>query len=208
MTWFNNVDFSKVTVKHRWNGMADRFDVEQGILSCWNVTGDIDLLYKKVMDGDMSKDDIANFLLGLKTIYDAKFDTTFNDFEESIHNDCKKEQELKRKIEASQAKIDALMLEYCPDEVTGEQMEEYSKHQVAVDLPAETVRTNLDIIIKSSRHLVDKQFVEVSTGKKYTFVGVIVGSDDYYYGMSSKKNGLVQLSCAGSINGYGFELIE
>jgi len=32
-------------------------------------------------------------------------------------------------IKAKQAKIDALMFEYCPDEMTKEQVEEYAKHQ-------------------------------------------------------------------------------
>lgn len=34
------------------------------------------------------------------------------------------------KIASLQAKIDALMLEYCPDEITLEQMEEWASHQV------------------------------------------------------------------------------
>lgn len=32
----------------------------------------------------MSKDDIANYLLGLKTIYEAKFNEAFNTFEELV----------------------------------------------------------------------------------------------------------------------------
>lgn len=60
----------------------NRFDLEQNILKCWNVTEDIDLLYRRIMDGpDMSKDEIANYLLGMSTIYNAKFDETFNQFE-------------------------------------------------------------------------------------------------------------------------------
>ena len=49
--------------------MADRFDLEQHIMKCWNVTEDIDLLNYNVLEKDMSKDEISNFLLGLKTIY-------------------------------------------------------------------------------------------------------------------------------------------
>ena len=33
-------------------------------------------------------------------------------------------------LQAKQAKIDALMLEYCPTEITKEQFEEWGKHQV------------------------------------------------------------------------------
>lgn len=39
--------------------------------------------------------------------------------------------------QARQAKIDALMLEYCPDEMTPEQLEEWGRHQSAV--PARSV---------------------------------------------------------------------
>lgn len=34
------------------------------------------------------------------------------------------------KIEELQARIDELMLEYCPEEMTAEQLEEWAKHQV------------------------------------------------------------------------------
>ena len=112
--------------------MSNRFDVEQGILSCWHVIDDIDLLYKQVMDGNPSTDDIANALLGMKAIYEMRFNAMFKDFEDSIGKDWEKERELKRQLDAKQARIDELMLEYCPDEVTDEQWDEYQKHQRVV----------------------------------------------------------------------------
>jgi hypothetical protein len=57
--------------------MIDRFDFEQNILRCWNITDDINTLYKRVMDDDISKDDIANVLCGIITLYNLKFDETF-----------------------------------------------------------------------------------------------------------------------------------
>jgi hypothetical protein len=42
---------------------------------------------------------------------------------------------LKAKLAAKQARIDELMMEYCPDEMTEEQLEEWSKHQRAVKVP-------------------------------------------------------------------------
>jgi hypothetical protein len=66
--------------------MTDRFDLEQHIMKCWNVTEDIDLLFKNVCEKDMSTDDIANFLLGMKTIYEAKFNELFDDFGKLIEN--------------------------------------------------------------------------------------------------------------------------
>ena len=62
--------------------MSDRFDVEQGILSCWTIIEDIQLLTENVMDGKMDNDGISNYLIGLKTIYGLKFDKCFNNFEE------------------------------------------------------------------------------------------------------------------------------
>jgi len=64
--------------------MADRFDLEQHIMKCWNVTEDIDLLNYNVLEKDMSKDEISNFLLGLKTIYQCKFEDLFDNFGELI----------------------------------------------------------------------------------------------------------------------------
>lgn len=66
--------------------MADRFDLEQNIMKCWNITEEIDLLYKNVLEKDMSTDDISNFLLGLSTIYNAKFAELFDNFSELIKN--------------------------------------------------------------------------------------------------------------------------
>ena len=39
-----------------------------------------------------------------------------------------------RKIEELQAKIDSLMLEYCPQEMTEEQVANWGKHQVKSDI--------------------------------------------------------------------------
>ena len=36
---------------------------------------------------------------------------------------------LRQQLSAAQARIDELMLEYCPEEMTNEQIAEYEKHQ-------------------------------------------------------------------------------
>jgi hypothetical protein len=52
----------------------DRFDLEQSILKCWSVTEDIELLYENVMENDeLTKDDIANTLLGIQNLCELKF---------------------------------------------------------------------------------------------------------------------------------------
>ena len=62
----------------------DRFDLEQNIMKCWNVIEDIDLLYENVMENDMSQDDIANALLGLRVMYEMKFQKLWDNFETLI----------------------------------------------------------------------------------------------------------------------------
>jgi hypothetical protein len=64
--------------------MSDRFDLEQHIMKCWNVTEDVDILNYNVLEKDMSRDEISNFLLGLKTIYNAKFEDLFDNFSKLI----------------------------------------------------------------------------------------------------------------------------
>ena len=67
----------------------NRFDLEQQILSCWRITDDIGLLQKAVLEGklddqELTKDEISNYLLGLETIYNMKFQELFNTLETMI----------------------------------------------------------------------------------------------------------------------------
>jgi uncharacterized protein YeeX (DUF496 family) len=64
--------------------MTDRFDLEQQIMACWNVTSDIDTLSEGVLESDMTTDQIANILLGMKQLYELKFDKMFRTFEAMI----------------------------------------------------------------------------------------------------------------------------
>lgn len=69
------------------------FDFEQEIMKAWHVVDDINLLYENVMETDMSKDDIANVLLGLESIYNMRFEKVFNTFEDL----CKEYHAMRRK---------------------------------------------------------------------------------------------------------------
>lgn len=65
--------------------MTDRFDLEQQIMNCWTIIEDIKLLDKNVLEGkleggEMTKDEISNYLLGLESIYDLKFQQMFDTF--------------------------------------------------------------------------------------------------------------------------------
>ena len=59
-----------------------QFDLEQGIMSCWNVTSDLEVLFEELVENDnFTRDDASNFVLGLQRIYESKFDKTFRTFE-------------------------------------------------------------------------------------------------------------------------------
>ena len=61
-----------------------RFDLEQDIHDCWNITKDIDTLLVGVVEQDLTRDQIANILLGMQELYSLKFDRLFTTFEEMI----------------------------------------------------------------------------------------------------------------------------
>jgi hypothetical protein len=69
--------------------MSDRFDLEQQILDCWKIIDDIKLLDKNVLEGkveggNLTNDDISNYLLGLESIYELKFQQMFATFGDLI----------------------------------------------------------------------------------------------------------------------------
>lgn len=71
--------------------MTDRFDLEQQILDCWKIIDDIKLLDKNVLEGkteggSLTQDEISNYLLGLESIYELKFQQVFNTFSELVKN--------------------------------------------------------------------------------------------------------------------------
>ena len=66
--------------------MTNRFDFEQQIMTCWNVVEDVKALNCQMQDvGNMTPDQVANYLLGLETIYQVKFEQLFAMFETMVH---------------------------------------------------------------------------------------------------------------------------
>ena len=51
----------------------DRFDLEQLILKNWEITTEIKHLRELISDGKPTQDQLENYLLGLETIYEVKF---------------------------------------------------------------------------------------------------------------------------------------
>jgi hypothetical protein len=65
----------------------DRFDLEQKILGCWNITDELIILSEYVMEnGTLDRDKIVNILIGMKCLYDLKFQDCFDLFETMIQD--------------------------------------------------------------------------------------------------------------------------
>ena len=70
--------------------MKDRFDLENEIMGCWRVTEDLQHLLEHIDKGVFSSlsssdtDDLANIIMGLKHIYDMKFQVMFDTFGECL----------------------------------------------------------------------------------------------------------------------------
>jgi hypothetical protein len=62
----------------------NRFQLEQQIMNCWQVCDDIDAVYQVGGYREMTEDELANALLGLKTIYQLKFEILMQTFETMI----------------------------------------------------------------------------------------------------------------------------
>jgi hypothetical protein len=95
---------------NKWAEMKDRFDFEQALLECWKITDEIGLLNKNVLEGkiggdEMSQDEISNFLLGLETIYEHKFDVLWNGFETVVMNIVRENSILNEEVSALRTQL-------------------------------------------------------------------------------------------------------
>jgi hypothetical protein len=72
-----------------------QFDLEQAIIRLWGMDEDINLLYENVMEKNPTNDDIANTLLGLKSLMQLRGEKCFELFETFIreHYELKKQNE-------------------------------------------------------------------------------------------------------------------
>jgi len=58
-----------------------QFDLEQAIIRLWSTDEDINLLYENVMEKNPTNDEIANTLLGLKSLMHMRGEKCFELFE-------------------------------------------------------------------------------------------------------------------------------
>jgi len=67
----------------------DRFDLETDIMNCWSIVEDIKELNRCMLDRrKMTEDEISNYLLGLQTIYQVKFERLFETFEKLVQQNA------------------------------------------------------------------------------------------------------------------------
>jgi len=59
----------------------DRFDFEQQIMDCWKVTDDIKVAYDGIIDGDLKPTETCDVLIGLRHLYELKFNKLWDMFE-------------------------------------------------------------------------------------------------------------------------------
>jgi superfamily I DNA and RNA helicase len=64
--------------------MSAIFDLEQQMLECWNVTKDIDLVTRYLVDnsGGYTDDDVMNKYFAIKDLYELKFEQMWDTFEQ------------------------------------------------------------------------------------------------------------------------------
>ena len=108
--------------------MADQFDLEQGIMGCWQVTSDLDVLFEELMENtSFTQDQASNFVLGLSTIYEAKFDKLFRTFESFLQQHYAVVRELKQ----AQEELLTLELEKADLDFANEQAAEAAAEEQA-----------------------------------------------------------------------------
>ena len=66
-------------------------DLESKIMDCWNIIDDMKVLTEGVLEKDLSKDQIANVLLGLETLYQLKFEKLFDEYSKMIRENAQKD---------------------------------------------------------------------------------------------------------------------
>ena len=73
--------------------MSDRFDFEQQIVKCWSITDDVEEVAEGILERDLSHDQIVNALMGIKQLYELKFNKLWDLFED-VHMNLVREHKM------------------------------------------------------------------------------------------------------------------
>jgi len=95
--------------------MKNRFDLENEIMGCWGITDDLQQLLELIDDGyypSLSPNDVdglANIVMGLKSVYQMKFERMFDTFGQCIP-------QLNNSIEDDEPKVERRLNDVTPAE--------------------------------------------------------------------------------------------
>lgn len=64
----------------------DRFKMEEQLMKVWSMMDQLDTIAEGVLEYEWSEDDVANAVVGLKTMLNLEMEKTFNMFEQSVRN--------------------------------------------------------------------------------------------------------------------------
>ena len=76
--------------------MSSIFDLEQGILRCWNITDDIGEIAADLESGHMLPQEAAQALRAYEQVYQRRFERCFNQFE----THCAEVRDLRQQVTA------------------------------------------------------------------------------------------------------------
>lgn len=63
----------------------DRFDFEQQIMKCWQITDQLDTITEGVLEYGWNSDQVSNATIGLKQLYNLEFEKLFDMFNNGVH---------------------------------------------------------------------------------------------------------------------------
>lgn len=68
--------------------ISNRFKLEEAIMHVWSTSEDLETLLRQYMDAEEppSEDEMANALIGIRTLHTMKCDQLFSLFESMINN--------------------------------------------------------------------------------------------------------------------------
>lgn len=66
----------------------NRFDFEEQIMLCWNITKDLQDLNEEILEGNLTKDQISNIIVGIEELYEIRFRKLLRTLEQFVHHDA------------------------------------------------------------------------------------------------------------------------
>jgi len=75
--------------------MPKMYDLERPIMDCWNIINDLETVFRQVGDGERmpTEDELMNALMGIRQLYDWKFEQLFDLYEAVMREQRKDIQE-------------------------------------------------------------------------------------------------------------------